>query len=73
LDDLNQAIIADQNLGAGFAVGHSYFCNDGIALDVSAYGRIIEHQIVPLLKEYWFDDPDQVTKWTSKLLAPFDM
>ncbi len=33
LDELNQAIIADQNLGAGFAVGHSYFCNDGTELD----------------------------------------
>ncbi len=73
LDELNQAIIADQNLGSGFAVGHSYFCNDGAALEPSAYSRTIAHQIVPLLEEYWFDDPDQVTKWTSKLLAPFDV
>jgi MoxR-like ATPase len=73
LEELNQAITADQSLGAGFAVGHSYFCVDGAPLDAEIYQRTIEHQIVPLLEEYWFDDADQVKKWTTKLLAPFDL
>lgn len=73
LNDLNQAITADQSLGEGFAVGHSYFCTDGAALDAEVYSRTVEHQIIPLLEEYWFDDPDQVRKWSSKLLAPFDL
>jgi 5-methylcytosine-specific restriction protein B len=29
---------------------------------------VIETEIVPLLEEYWFDDPDKVDSWRQQLL-----
>lgn len=69
--DLNTKISADvDNLGSGFCVGHSYFCfgkND--LLDGPGYRRIIESEIAPLLREYWFDQPKVAEEWTMKLMA----
>ena len=28
---------------------------------------IIEFELIPLLKEYWFDDKDKVNKWEAEL------
>ena len=69
--DLNSKISADiDNLGSGFCVGHSYFCfgkND--LLDGPGYKRIIESEIIPLLREYWFDQPKVAEEWAAKLMA----
>jgi len=56
---LNEDISRDSNLGRGFEIGHSYFCNvtpDGG--DNDWYCHIIQHEIGPLLEEYWFDNED---------------
>ena len=71
LQALNEAIAEDQNLGAGFMVGHSYFCGNGKALTEEMYIEAIRHEIVPLLMEYWFDDPERVAQWKDKLEAAF--
>ena len=65
---LNEAIRNDDSLGPGFRIGHSYFCElknvtDGILKD------IVEYEIIPLLREYWFDEPKNVEKWTDDLRA----
>lgn len=69
---LNSAIVEDTaNLGAGFAVGHSFFCA-GPADSESGkewYRRVITTEIVPLLGEYWFDAPANVENWTERLLG----
>ena len=57
---LNEEIRADHaNLGLGFEIGHSYFCsNAGVeTFDESWYEAIIQQEIEPLLREYWFDKP----------------
>ncbi len=64
---LNKAIAEEQNLGPGFVVGHSYFCRNGAALTEKVYAEAIRHEIMPLLKEYWFDDQDRVKEWREKL------
>jgi 5-methylcytosine-specific restriction protein B len=67
---LNQRITKDKNLGKGFQVGHSYFCNneiDGSNFD-QKYKHIIEYEIVPLLEEYWFDNLDKVESEREDLL-----
>jgi 5-methylcytosine-specific restriction protein B len=69
LQGLNHAIAEDQNLGPGFMIGHSYFCGNGLALTEEAYMAVIRHEILPLLKEYWFDDPERVAQWKDKLEA----
>jgi 5-methylcytosine-specific restriction protein B len=70
LVELNDAIINDQNLGPGFAIGHSYFCNGSSGLTIQEYCNVIRYEIVPLLREYWFDDASKIRMWESKLLAP---
>jgi hypothetical protein len=69
---LNHAIRADdRNLGEGFAVGHSFFCPLAAPPDWPAwYADVIHHEISPLLREYWFDAPDQAQQYTDGLLAP---
>lgn len=55
---LNKEIRADHaNLGLGFEIGHSYFCSDTDVdtFDDSWYEAIIQQEIEPLLREYWFD------------------
>ena len=29
--------------------------------------NIVEYELVPLLKEYWFDEPIKVKDWTNNL------
>ena len=66
VENLNNVIAADDSLGEGFCVGHSYFCNIEEATD-AILSNIVEYELVPLLKEYWFDEPIKVKDWTSNL------
>ena len=66
IDSLNAAIAADDSLGEGFCIGHSYFCNLKKVTDQALSG-IVEYELIPLLKEYWFDEPTKVKDWASIL------
>lgn len=63
---LNAVIATDDSLGDGFCIGHSYFCNLSAITD-KALSNIVEYEMVPLLKEYWYDEPIKVKDWTEKL------
>lgn len=63
---LNDRIANDDSLGEGFCIGHSYFCNLKEASDEALTG-IVNYELVPLLKEYWFDEPSKVKEWTDRL------
>jgi hypothetical protein len=67
---LNRAISEDRtNLGAGYRIGHSFFVPpEGFEYDAGWYRRVVETEIVPLLEEYWFDDPDRAEHWRQQLL-----
>lgn len=70
--ELNHAISADlRNLGPGYQVGHSYFVPaDGTEqLDGAWYEQIVREEIRPLLREYWFDQPDKVEEHVARLLS----
>ncbi|MDE0227199.1 MAG: AAA family ATPase [Gammaproteobacteria bacterium] len=65
---LNERISDDQNLGAGFRVGHSYFCHaNAQRADDTWYQRIIRTEIRPLLQEYWFDNASRVDDEVASL------
>ena len=67
---LNLAIKSDEILGAGFCIGHSYFCDlDKFEMDEleAVLIRIVDFEIIPLLSEYWFDDVDMVNEWSNNL------
>lgn len=66
VENLNNVIAADESLGEGFCIGHSYFCNMKEA-DEQTLSNIVEFELVPLLKEYWFDEPTKVKDWTNNL------
>ena len=64
--ELNDAIRDDETLGDGFCIGHSYFCNLKEASDAEL-SRIVTYELIPLLKEYWFDEPQKVRDWSARL------
>lgn len=66
VENLNNAIAADESLGEGFCIGHSYFCNLREVTD-RALNSIVEFELIPLLKEYWFDEPIKIKDWISNL------
>jgi len=65
---LNKEIYMDENLGAGFLIGHSYFCYAGTVTN-EWMTSVVQHEIIPLIQEYWFDDRAKVELWSSKLLG----
>ncbi len=72
LNDLNRDIANDKkNLGSGFCIGHSYFCpGDSPQADWNAwYKRVIDFEVAPLLREYWFDDVEKAERHITELLA----
>ena len=65
---LNDAVAKDRSLGEGFRIGHSYFCFDGENVCTDENLRaIVDYDIIPTLKEYWFDDPSKVKEWKDEL------
>lgn len=62
-------------LGEGFRVGHSYFCGGPKVADQQRWlNDIIDLEIGPLLKEYWFDNTkryEEVMQQLRKDLADF--
>ena len=69
--ELNNEIIDDDSLGSGFCIGHSYFCNLKAATE-DQLKMIVEHDILPTLAEYWFDDKAKYNKWESRLIGIFN-
>jgi len=65
---LNKEICEDETLGNGFQIGHSFFCNlDKTDIENNRLKTIIEYELIPLLKEYWFDNENKVEHWKEKL------
>ena len=68
VESLNRVIAEDESLGEGFCIGHSYFCNmDADTCTDAAMASIVEYELIPMLKEYWFDEPGKVREWSDRL------
>lgn len=68
---LNEKITeSTRDLGAGYCVGHSFFCPTSRVEDTDQwYREIIETEVQPLLEEYWADtDNGKVEAEVEKLL-----
>ncbi|HLF74783.1 MAG TPA: AAA family ATPase [Anaerolineales bacterium] len=73
MTELNREIKGDPLLGENYRIGQSYFLpwgDDFSGLDRDWYEGVICTEIVPLLKEYWFEDPGKVEELEKRLLAP---
>lgn len=66
VEQLNEAISNDESLGEGFCIGHSYFCTK-LTINDEWINSVVEFELIPLLKEYWFDEPTKVRNWTNTL------
>jgi predicted RNA-binding protein with PUA-like domain len=62
--ELNKVIAADDSLGSGFCIGHSYLCELGFHYDLES---IVEYDIIPMLREYWFDNDEKYNLEAQKL------
>jgi 5-methylcytosine-specific restriction protein B len=72
MGDLNAQIASDtKNLGPCYRIGHSFFCpsKDDILLDSQWYQLIIRHEIAPLIREYWFDEPEKAEEIIKELCS----
>lgn len=65
---LNEVISNDDSLGQGFCIGHSYFCNQK-KVNIEWLQNVINYDILPMLKEYWFDDIKQYEQQSNILKA----
>lgn len=61
---LNKVIEDDDSLGSGFCIGHSYLCNIDDNTDLES---IMEYDILPMLREYWFDNDEKFNAEVQKL------
>jgi len=58
---VNEKIKGDINLGEGFQIGHSYFCDFKTTEDENVWWQeIIDFELKPLLEEIWFDELNNV-------------
>ncbi|MXX61225.1 MAG: AAA domain-containing protein [Holophagales bacterium] len=72
LGALNETIAGDSDLGSGFRIGHSYFCDppSGESADHDRwFEEVVSFDIAPLLDEYWFDRPEKAPEAVANLLA----
>lgn len=65
--DLNMAITNDDSLGSGFCIGHSYFCNLA-KVNNELLKEIVEYDIIPMIREYWFDNDIKFNEEANKLI-----
>ena len=69
--ELNMEITKDGSLGSGFCIGHSYFCGQTEVTD-EWMQSVVEYDILPMLEEYWFDEPTKLQKWQNILRGVFN-
>ena len=66
--DLNKTITDDPALGHGFVIGHSFlYHSPGDTDDGGWLHSVVEDELIPLLKEYWFDEPNMSQEWAGRL------
>lgn len=65
---VNEKIRTDLNLGEGFQIGHSYFCDFKTTDDENIWWQeIIDFELKPLLEEIWFDELNNVSDMVKLL------
>ncbi len=68
---LNSIIEKDDSLGSGFCIGHSYFCGQK-SIDEIWLKNVVEYDIIPMLREYWFDDNQKFDTQSANLMKSLE-
>lgn len=66
IKSLNDFICKDESLGDGFRIGHSYLCINHKVSD-EELAAVVKYELIPLLREYWFDERSKIEQWEKKL------
>lgn len=70
---LNHEISDDISLGEDFCIGHSYLCNlNKNTCTKDLLKEIAYYEILPILREYYFDDLDKVSYWQDEFEGIFE-
>jgi len=69
LRQVNQMLSEDPSLGDGYVIGHSFFCSRPEVADEEWIQDIVEQDLVPLLREYWFDRKQELERACAILLG----
>ena len=75
INDLNEKLAQDSSLGSQYKIGHSYITpsqTTSIPKPIEWFRQIVETEIYPLLREYWFDDAKKASEAKDKLLENFN-
>ncbi len=71
--ELNREIANDASLGTGFMIGHSYFCGRRANECTAEWMQsVVEFDILPMLREYWFDNKEKLDRWEKIFNGIFD-
>ena len=70
ISKLNTEIKNDDSLGEGFCIGHSYFCEQK-SFSEGWLRNVIDYDIIPMLREYWFDNNQKYEQQANELKAIF--
>ena len=74
VERLNIEIGKDASLGDGFRIGHSYFCADeDVIIDDDWLSDVVVYELIPLLSEYWFDEPKKYDEWSRQLRSAINV
>ena len=68
--DLNNKIAQDKSLGKGFCIGHSYFCGRTNCTEEWLHA-VVDYDILPMIREYWFDETNKLQRWENILQDVF--
>ncbi len=66
---LNETIESDDSLGKGFCIGRGFFCGLTPESVDARLANIVDYELIPLLQEYWYDEPLNVDEWAGNLRA----
>ena len=69
MNSLNSIIRKDDSLGEGFEIGHSYFCSYSTGNQNRWLDNVFKYEIIPLIKEYWFDNPEKIAQYSDEILS----
>lgn len=65
---LNQRLEAD--IDRHHTIGHSFFVSD--VMDLSVLHGVWDHELLPLIEDYFFDQPDKVSEYSFDSFWPHD-
>ena len=68
ISELNTEICKDDSLGSGFEIGHSYFCGKAENMTDSTIRGIVKYDILPTIREYWFDNEKKANEWSDRII-----